>query len=273
MGHIARHIAIPHPPMRLGLRQPRRIGPMPGQFRPQRQKAQLGIADHRQGLMLRCILPPGVQTDQTGIWGKDGPRPGGKVLQASAHGQNHIRGTRHRIGAVRPGHAQGANVQWIIGQQVRPPRNGFHHRNAMRLGKGRQLGHRTRILYPTARHDHRTLGPPQQRRRLGNLQGIGRLAANTVEAAGKEGGGIVISPALQILRQADKGRPTIGGVQHRGQSGRQGLQDLRGMRDAVPIAADSFEGVIHAEGRVPEMLQLLQHRIGQARQEGITAQQ
>ena len=36
------------------------------------------------------------------------------------------------------------------------------------------------------------------------------------------------------------------------------------MRDAVPVAGHGFEGVIHRHGRVVEMFNLLQHRIGQA---------
>jgi len=39
--------------------------------------------------------------------------------------------------------------------------------------------------------------------------------------------------------------------------------------DAVPVAANGFEGVVYAEGWVAEMFKLLQNRIGQARLEGI----
>jgi hypothetical protein len=50
------------------------------------------------------------------------------------------------------------------------------------------------------------------------------------------------------------------------------LQDLRGVGDPVPEAGDGFEGIVHAEGRIAEMFQLLQHRVGQAGDEGVAAQ-
>ena len=142
----------------------------------------------------------------------------------------------------------------------------------MGLGKGGQFSHGTGVLHAPTRHDHRALGGFQKGCRLGNLKRVGRLTADAVDTARKERLRVVVSPALQILRQADEGGAAIGGVKHRGQGGGQGLQDLRRVRDAVPIAADGFEGVIHAKGRVPEMLKLLQHRVGQAGQKGIAAQ-
>ena len=50
------------------------------------------------------------------------------------------------------------------------------------------------------------------------------------------------------------------------------MDNLRGMRDAIPEPRYGLKRIIHAQGRVPEMLQLLQHRIGQAGQKRITAQ-
>ena len=85
-----------------------------------------------------------------------------------------------------------------------------------------------------------------------------------MDAAGEEGGGVVIGPALQVLRQAKEGGAAIGGVKHGGQRGRQALQDLCRVGDPVPEAGDRFEGVVHSQGWIAEMFKLLQDRVGQA---------
>ena len=83
---------------------------------------------------------------------------------------------------------------------------------------------------------------------------------------------IIISPALHILRQPKERRPTIGRVEHRGNGIGQGLDDLRGMRDPIPIAGHGLERIVHAECRITEMFELLQNRIGQTGYERITTQ-
>ena len=88
----------------------------------------------------------------------------------------------------------------------------------------------------------------------------------------EERGGIVISPALHILWQPDERRAAIGRIQHGGERIGQGPHNLRRVRDAIPIAADSLERIVHAKRRVVEVFHLLQHGIGQAGQEGIPAQ-
>ena len=160
----------------------------------------------------------------------------------------------------------------MVGQKVRAARDGFDHGDAVGFGKGGQFGHRAGVLHAAARHDHRALGGAQQGGGLVNLGHVGRLAADAVEATREEGLRIVIGPALQVLRQAEEGRAAIGGVKQGGKGCGQGLQDLGGVGDAVPVAADGPEGVVQAQRGVPEMLQLLQHGVGQAGQEGITTE-
>ena len=83
---------------------------------------------------------------------------------------------------------------------------------------------------------------------------------------------VVIGPTLHILRQPEESRPAIARVQHCRNGGGQRLNDLRRMRDAIPIAADRFERVIHTKGRVIVVLHLLKNRVRQAGDEGIAAQ-
>jgi hypothetical protein len=51
------------------------------------------------------------------------------------------------------------------------------------------------------------------------------------------------------------------------------MDDLRGMDDAIPETGHRLEGVVDAERRVAEMLDLLQHWIGQARHIGVAAEE
>ena len=272
MRHVTRNTSIPGLALGLRLCGPVFSGAVASQGRTQRQQPQLGITDHRQRLVLGRIMAARVQADQAGIGRKHRPASGGEVLQPRADGQDHVRRPRDGIGTVGSGDPQRSDVQGVIRQQVRPPGNGFHHRNAMRLGKTRKFRHRARVLHPTPGHDHRAFGGAQQGRSLSHFGTVGRLAADAVDAPREERLGVVIGPALQVLRQTHEGRAAIGGVKHRGKGCRQRLQDLRGVSDAVPVAADRLEGVVQSQRGVPEMLQLLQHRVGQPGQERITAE-
>ncbi len=52
----------------------------------------------------------------------------------------------------------------------------------------------------------------------------------------------------------------------------QGLDDLCGVRDAVPVAGDALEGVIHLDRRVAEMFHLLQYGIRQSADIGVATE-
>jgi hypothetical protein len=69
---------------------------------------------------------------------------------------------------------------------------------------------------------------------------------------------------LHILRQRKEGWSAIGGIQHGGDGGGQGLDELRGMRDSIPIAGDRPERIVHRDGGVAEVFNLLEDRMGQA---------
>ena len=81
--------------------------------------------------------------------------------------------------------------------------------------------------------------------------------------------GIVIDLALGVLAQGEEGGAAIGWVQHDGHSLGQRLEDLLRPCDPVPIAGDRAKGVVHRSGRVREMLDLLQHGIGNPAREGV----
>ena len=152
----------------------------------------------------------------------------------------------------------------MIGQHIRASRDGFNHGDIEIFCERGQLRHGPRILNAAACDNHRTLGRHDNGARRCDLVFAGTLAANLMDAFGKERFGIIKGPTLHVLRQTDEGWPAIGGVQHCRQSVRQRLNNLRRMGDAIPITADRFERIIHAQCRISEVFKLLQHRIWQA---------
>ena len=89
-------------------------------------------------------------------------------------------------------------------------------------------------------------------------------AADAVQRRLEECRRIIEGLALGVLRQPEKGRPAIGGIQHGRDRLRQRLQDLLGPHDAVPVARDRLERVVDRGGGRIEVLHLLQDRIGEA---------
>ena len=63
---------------------------------------------------------------------------------------------------------------------------------------------------------------------------------------------------LSVLRKGQHHRSAFGRVQEHSQGLRQGLEQLSGFSDAVPIADDSAEGVVGSDRGRPRVLDLLQ---------------
>ncbi len=262
-------VIVPYVALGLGFHRPFGRASVTGgaEFR----QGLLAVADDGQRHVFRGIVTAHVEADEFGVLGKGGPGAGGEVLQAGADGQHNIRFPGDLVGAVRPGDANRPDVQRMIVAEVGAACDGFDHRDVRGFGKGGEFRHRIAILHAAARDDHRALRRVQKADRFGHFAGVGGLRPDVVHATREEFQWIIIGPALHVLRQGNKGRAAIGGVQHRANGVRQGLDDLCGMRDPIPITRDGLEGIVDAESRVPEVLQLLQHGVGQAGEESISA--
>ncbi len=273
MGDVLGNILVPPRAMNL-----RRFHPFAGraiavQRRVERPERQLRVADNRHRRVLARVVARGIDRDDRRVLCEGAPGAGGEILKPGAHGEDHVGLLSDRVGTVRAGDAQRADVERMRGQQVGPPGDGFHHRDRMRLGEGGKLGHGARILHPAAGDDHRPLGRFHQRRGIGDFRDVGADAPDAVHCLVKETLGIVPSPALHVLRQTDKGRAAIAGVEHRRDRARQRRDDLRRVGDAVPIAGDRLERIVHTQGRVVEVFHLLQDRFRQAGDKPVAAQQ
>ena len=145
-------------------------------------------------------------------------------------------------------------------------------RNAMPLRECGERRLRARVADAAPGDDERL---PRRFQELGGLCNtivVRPRARDRVDRRLKESGRVVAGDFLHVLRQRDEGRPAFRGVEHDGDRLWQRSNDLLGMGDAIPIAADRLEGVVHREARIAEMLDLLQHRIGAATDERVAGE-
>ena len=226
-------------------------------------QARLGVADDRQGLVLSGVEAGGVQADEAGVVGEQRPGAGGEVLQARADRQHHVGLGREMVGRVGAQAADRAGVEGMVVDQDRPAGDGLDHGDTVALGEAGQRRLGTAVAHAAAGDQQRLLGGAQEGCRLFELAQVGARAGDVVDPPVEEAGGIVEGLGLHVLAQADEGRAAVGGVEQHSQGLREGLQQLLGPGDPVPVAGDRLEGVVDAEGGIAPVLDLLQHRVGQ----------
>ena len=110
-------------------------------------------------------------------------------------------------------------------------------------------------------------------RGLGDGPDVGSLARHAVHPRGEHRHGEVVLLGLHVLRQAQHHRPGVGRVGEHAGHLRQRRQQLLRPGDPVEVARDRPERVVHARGRVAEVLHLLQHRVGAPAGERVAGQQ
>ncbi len=128
------------------------------------------------------------------------------------------------------------------------------------------------IARAAARDDQRPLGGLEQCDGLGHALAVRAGTRDLVHGRREEGFRIVAGHFLDVLRQGDEGRAAIGRIEQAGHGLRQRGDDLLGMHDAVPVARHRLEGVIHVDGGIAIVLDLLHHRIGPAVHEGVAGE-
>src|SRR6266508_3814282 len=121
--------------------------------------------------------------------------------------------------------------------------------------------------------DQGALGGPEQRGGGLHLVGVRAGPPDAVDARLEERSRVLERHGLHVLREPDEGGPAVRRVEHRGHGLGEGVQDLLGPDDPVPVPGDRPEGVVHRGRRVVEVLHLLQHRIVQAAGERVAGQQ
>lgn len=110
-----------------------------------------------------------------------------------------------------------------------------------------------------ARDDDRAFCPHESVRGGRHLIDIGTNPPDPVKVGFEKCGRKVVRDPLHVLRQGKKRRSTIRRIQHGGDRGGQGLDELSGMRDSVPIASDWLERIVNRDGGVAEVFYLLKN--------------
>ena len=105
-----------------------------------------------------------------------------------------------------------------------------------------------------------------------DLVGVRPRARDAMDGLLEELDRIVVGFGLDVLGERDEGRAAARRIEHGGDRLRQRRDDLLGPRDAVPIARHRLEGVVDGDGRVAELLDLLEHGIRRAVGEGVTGE-
>ena len=88
----------------------------------------------------------------------------------------------------------------------------------------------------------------------------------------EERGRIGVHLGLHVLRQADERGAAVSGVEHRLDGERQRLSHLLWPDNAIPVARDGPERIVDRDGRRAEVLDLLQHGIGDPALEGVAGE-
>ena len=120
------------------------------------------------------------------------------------------------------------------------------------------------VAHAAAGDDQRLLGRlAAARPRPRASVAVGPRPRDAVDGRLEEPLGIVERLRLHVLAQADERRAAIGRVEHVATAWGSDADDLLRPGDPVPVARHGLEGVVDADRRVAEVLDLLQHRVGQ----------
>ncbi len=249
-------------------------GPVAGDRSTELDHGFPGIGDDGERKMLAGIEAGRIDANEPEILLLEhGPGAGGEILQPRADRHHDIGFARQRVGGGRADDAEGSGVHGMRVGHDPPPGNGFDYRNAVLLGKRRQLGAGLRVMDAAAGDDQRPPGVLEHGCGARHLAAIGTGTARLVHPPFEEALGIVIGFALGVLAERQERRPAIGRIEHRGDRLGQRLEDLLRPRDAVPIAGDGPERIVDGERWIMEVLDLLQDRIGKTAGEHVAGKQ
>ena len=177
------------------------------------------------------------------------PRARREVLQPRADRDDEV-GLRHDdVGGSRARDADRSCVPGMVGEQARLACDGLDDRDAELLGERRELLLRARVVDAAARDDDRPLRRPDRVGRAHDLSEVRPRPRDLVHLDGEELLGVVVGVGRDVLRQADERRAAVRGVEQRADGLRQRAEDLRGVHDAVPVAHDRAEAVVHRRRR------------------------
>ena len=123
------------------------------------------------------------------------------------------------------------------------------------------------------RDEERPLRPLDQGRGGLDVPWIRARSADVVDLRLEEPRREVVRLRLDVLREREEGRAARRRVEHHRQRLGERADDLGGLGDPVPVAADGLERVGHGHGRVTEVLDLLEDGIDDPVLEGVAGEE
>ena len=232
------------------------------------------IGDDRLRAVLRRIERGEVELDKPprGV-AKQRAAAAGEILQSRADGEHDIGVLGQGIGGGGARHADRTHGVGMIPRQGAFPGLRFGNGNSRRAHEGIEPGGRPAVVDAATRdHQGRTRGAQD----IGGgfeFERVRPLASDAMDMPGEEAIGIVAGLGLNVLTEAESHRPAIHRIEQNSERGRQRRKELLGSRDAIPIARHRAEAIIRGHGRVAEILDLLQDRIGTPIGENVAGQQ
>ena len=157
--------------------------------------------------------------------------------------------------------------------EARLARHRLDDRDVVPLGERRERGLGPAVVHTATGDDERPFRGAQQRGRAVELAEVGARPGDRSDRRSRRTrpGSRTPPPARP---GAGRGRPARRWPDRASVDGvRQRVQQLLGSDDAVPVANDRLERVVDRDRRIAEVLDLLQHRIGDATGERVAGEQ
>ena len=196
-----------------------------------------GIGHQWEGSVLDGIEAGRVEADEADVVGPEHcPRAGGEVAQPGADGQDGVGLRGQAVGTVPAHDPDGAGPGRVGGDEAGLARHRLHHRHPVTRREAGELGFGHRVVDATAGHQQRSLRRAQNGSGPVELAQVGPGARGYVHRPVEELPGEVPRFGLGVLGQGQHGGAALGRVEQHPQRLRQGLDELLGPGDAVPVA-------------------------------------
>ncbi len=161
---------------------------------------------------------------------------------------------------------------WSCGQRALAGL-GLGDGDARLLGERAQRIGRVGVVDAAAGDDQRRASAADQRERAPERARVGQRPADVPGARLEQLDREVEGLGLHVLRQAQRDRAGLRRVGQHAHRLEQRRPELLGPVDAIPVARDGLEGVVHRHVARPAGLELLQHRVDAPRREDVAGQE
>src|SRR5687767_10956933 len=260
------------------LREPLRLGPVgirdAVRGGRERRDRRARVADEREaGVLVRVELRD-VHVDEAHVARLErGLRHGREVAPACPYPDDEVGLLRERVRGAVPGDTDRTDASRVVVREGAFAGLRLGDGDAARLRPHRERDRRARVDDAAARDDERPLRAGDERPRALERRAIRQATLDVPHPLREEVLGHVERLGLHVLRQRQRHGSGVRRAHQDAHGRERGRDDLLRPRDAVPVARERLERVVH--GHVPARgdLELLQDRIGDARGEDVAGEQ